>query len=435
MTVSAPSSRPRSPTACAARCATASITWLRLGGPACAADAGELEDAEVYLDALEKLEEAGEVDFARLAELLEELYAPPDPAATESDLQIMTIHKAKGLEFGTVILPGLHRPPGKGDAPLMRWKELAGNTVTPEGFNRGSRFLLLAPIRETGGDAEPAYEYLKHLDREAEDTEAARLLYVAATRAEHRLHLLACPMKTMPPRRSLLACAWPVAEPVFEGLAPPVTVVAEPAQPGPFILRRLPAGWTRPAPPPAAAWTAPPEGREGEPPPFDWAKEPARLAGIVAHRWLQRIGEDELRGWDAARVDLLRSRVVMELKRAGVPPSGIDRASGLVIDAIKNALGDERGRWILGPHPFARSEHKICTPLRKRMRIDRYIEEAQGVRWIVDFKTGEHSGGSLEAYLDDQVRRYAPQLDEYARATGATRRALYFPLLRGWREW
>jgi ATP-dependent helicase/nuclease subunit A len=336
----------------------------------------------------------------------------------------MTIHKAKGLEFGTVILPGLDRAPGKSDSPLMRWKEL------PNGN------LLLAPIKETGSDAEPAYDYLKALDREAEDTEAARLLYVAATRAKHRLHLLACPKKTMPPKRSLLACAWPVAGNVFAGVSPPQEVSSNtPTTTAPFLLKRLAAGWTPPPPPPAAAWTPPPEGRDGELPAFDWAKEPARLAGIVAHRWLQQIGEDELRGWDTARVEKLRPRVATELKRAGVPPAAMKRACGLVIDAIKNSLADERGRWILGPHPFARSEHKLSTPARKRMRIDRYIEDAKGVRWIVDFKTGEHGGGSVETYLDDQVTRYAPQLDEYARATGATRRALYFPLLKGWRDW
>ncbi len=69
------------------------------------------------------------------------------------------------------------------------------------------------------------------------------------------------------------------------------------------------------------------------------------------------------------------------------------------------------------------------------MRIDRYFEDAKGVKWVVDFKTGEHAGGSPEVYLDDQVVRYAAQLEEYAAATGAARRALYFPLLRGWREW
>src|SRR6185503_15319101 len=169
-----------------------------------------------------------------------------------------------GLEFGTVILPGLERAPGKSDAPLMRWKELPDEN------------LLLAPIKETGSAAEPAYDYLKKLDRESEDTEAARLLYVAATRAKHRLHLLACPKQTMPPKRSLLACAWPVAAEVFEGFIPVETPVEAKTQPVPFILRRLPASWTPPAPPPPAAWTPPPEGREETQIEFSWAGETAR---------------------------------------------------------------------------------------------------------------------------------------------------------------
>jgi ATP-dependent exoDNAse (exonuclease V) beta subunit len=398
--------------------------WLSLGGPACVADASELEDAETYLDALEKLEQAGDVDFARLAELLDELYAPPDPAATENDLQIMTIHKAKGLEFGTVILPGLERAPGRGDAPLMRWKELA------------DRGLLLAPIKETGGEEEPAYEYLKALDRAAEDTEAARLLYVAATRAKHRLHLLACPKKTMPPKRSLLGCAWPVAEIFFADVSlPRETPSSMPGTSTPFLLKRLAAGWTPPPPPAAAAWEAPPEGRSEEDQlAFDWAQVPARLAGVVVHGWLQCIAQDELRGWDAARVDRLQPRFVRELARLGVAPGAMAHAAGIVVAALKNALADERGRWILGPHPVAHSEHRIATP-RGRLRIDRYIEDAQGERWVVDFKTGEHRGADTEAFLDEQKQRYAKQLDAYGEAKGGARRALYFPLLKGWREW
>ena len=395
--------------------------WLSLGGPACVADAGELEDAETYLDALEKLEEAGEVDFARLAELLDELYAPPDPAAGESDLQIMTIHKAKGLEFGTVILPGLQRAPGRGDAPLMRWKELP------------DRSLLLAPIKETGAADEPAYEYLKALDRDAEDTEAARLLYVAATRAKHRLHLLACPKKTMPPKRSLLACAWPVAEDIFEGIKPPEAgVTSEVTASKPFILKRLAASWTPPAPPPAAAWASPPEGREDLQIEFSWAGETARHVGTVVHAWLLQIAEAECKGWDDKRVESLRPALERDLRRRGVQPTG--PAAELVVTALKNALADERGRWLLGPHPVALNEHRLRSP-RRSFRIDRYLEDTKGGKWVVDYKTSEHKGGGIDAFLDAERKRYQAQLDEYAKAKQGARPALYFPLLKGWREW
>jgi ATP-dependent exoDNAse (exonuclease V) beta subunit len=395
--------------------------WLELGGPACVAGPEDLEDAEVYLDALEQLEEAGEVDFARLAELLDELYAPPDPAATDADLQIMTIHKAKGLEFGTVILPGLERAPGKGDSPLMRWKELP------------DRSLLLAPIKETGGDEEPAYEYLKALDREAEDTEAARLLYVAATRAKHRLHLLACPKKTMPPKRSLLACAWPIAETVFQGFDISKTEKESAAQEAkPFVLRRLAAGWTPPAPPPAAAWPALPAAREESQIEFSWAGETARHVGTVVHRWLQRIAEDALEGWDAKRVESLRPLFERDLHRRGVQEPG--RAAEAVVSSLKKSIADERGRWVLGAHAEAKSEYRLRTRERTLV-IDRTFKDADGKRWVVDFKTSSHEGGNVDAFLDEQRRRYAAQLDAYAEALGGANRGIYLPLLQGWREW
>jgi ATP-dependent helicase/nuclease subunit A len=393
--------------------------WLALGGPACVADATDLDDADAYLDALEKLEDAGEVDFGRLAELLEELYAQPDQAATDADLQIMTIHKAKGLEFGTVIVPGLQRVPWVGRAPMLRWKELPGPS------------LLLAPVKETGSPDEPAYDYLKQLDRVAEDTEAARLLYVAATRAEHRLHLLACPRKTMPPKRSLLARAWPVAESIYEGAVPPESDKPASEEYVPFKLRRLPKDWTLPAAPPAVKWTPSAAGREETQVEFSWAGETARHVGTVVHRWLQRIAEDGLKDWDAKRVGQLKSRFEMELQRRGVQDAA--RAAELVATALMNTLADERGRWLLGAHPEAKNEYRIRTPGRTHI-IDRMFREPDGTRWVVDYKTGRNEGADVERFLDRERERYAAQLKRYSEVMKDSRTGLYFPMHRGWRE-
>jgi ATP-dependent helicase/nuclease subunit A len=72
--------------------------------------------------------------------------------------------------------------------------------------------------------------------------------------------------------------------------------------------------------------------------------------------------------------------------------------------------------------------------------IDRTFIDEQGVRWIVDFKTGTHEGGGLERFLDEEVQRYRDQLDRYARLMRLfrpgqpVRAALYFPLMKQWRE-
>ena len=101
---------------------------------------------------------------------------------------------------------------------------------------------------------------------------------------------------------------------------------------------------------------------------------------------------------------------------------------------MKNTISDPQGRWPLGPHPVAISEHRLRTPSRS-LRIDRYIEDEKGLKWVVDYKTSAHEGGGLDAFLDEQRERYAAQLDSYAEAVGGARRALYFPLHKGWRAW
>src|SRR6185436_19517759 len=129
----------------------------------------------------------------------------------------------------TVIVPGLDLGPGGGDADLLLFNELVGSSAGG-GENRRPREgggLLLAPIKATGAETDPTYRYLRDLNADAEDVESSRLLYVAATRAEKRLHLMAClgcdrdgELKK-PIARSLLSRAWPVAEAFFhaEGAA------------------------------------------------------------------------------------------------------------------------------------------------------------------------------------------------------------------------
>ena len=62
------------------------------------------------------------------------------------------------------------------------------------------------------------------------------------------------------------------------------------------------------------------------------------------------------------------------------------------------------------------------------------------MRWIVDCKTGTHEGGDLEAFLDREQDRYRAQLERYAALmrmldNRPVKLGLYFPLLKGWREW
>jgi ATP-dependent exoDNAse (exonuclease V) beta subunit len=173
-------------------------------------------------------------------------------------------------------------------------------------------------------------------------------------------------------------------------------------------------------------------------PEFSWAGETARHAGILVHRWLQRIGIEGLEGWDAARVAALAPVVLQELARRGVPPVERDEAARRVVDALQGAIADPKGRWVLGRHPESRFEYRLRVAAPEGVRLvvmDRVFTDGQGERWIVDYKTSFHEGADRDGFLDREVERYRAQLAAYAAALGGApaRLGLYFPLMRAWR--
>ena len=87
--------------------------WFALGGPATLDDDYAIENVYRYLDVLANLERAGTlIDVAELESILDlERVSSNEPAR----LHIMTMHRAKGLQFDHVLLYGLGRQPGKGD--------------------------------------------------------------------------------------------------------------------------------------------------------------------------------------------------------------------------------------------------------------------------------------------------------------------------------
>jgi len=420
--------------------------WLQLGGGACVERKTDLEDARIFLELLDALDEAGTVpDYRQLTERMEELYAQPDVLAPET-LQLMTIHKAKGLEFDTVILPGLGRTPRPDMPPLLRW--------LPTSEPAGSPGLLLAPVRATGADHGALYNYIGARESEKARYESGRLLYVASTRAKDQLHLLGSvkrPTKgeIKPKSSSLLALLWPLVEDDFRQAAarPEMPAVFTPAPVETGNLRRLVNDWTPPSLPPAVAWQAgalPALPEELPPVEFDWATETARHVGTVVHRALQQIGREGIERWSAAHLKALEPGFALALTRTGVPSNQLGGAVKRVREAIDRALRDSRGMWLFdAAHQNPRSEYPLTIDDQGQLAtviIDRTFVDKNGVRWIVDFKTGPHTGGGVDEFLDREQQRYRGQLERYAAVLNQfdplpTRLGLYFPLLGGWREW
>ena len=434
--------------------------WLGLGGPACVEDPTDLDDIAIYLDCLEAHEEAGEIaDADGLQQAVERLYALPDLHADER-LQIMTIHKAKGLEFDTVIVPGLGAGSGRDERDLFAWMEVAlpgggpaADRVSAGGHSVPGTHLLIAPINASGSETEPIYEYLRRLDRTKGMHENTRLLYVAATRARLHLHLLGGVARDAggalrsPASGSLLERLWPAVEGQFaaqslHAVSRQTVNVSATDEQHPVRHIRLASNWKLPPLPPAVDWKAPASAESVIPQvEFSWAGELARHVGSVVHRWMQRIAEDALSAWDAERIQALRGAFASELAALGVDEEHSEAAVQRIESALLKTIDDPRGRWLLGEQNQGRNEYRLGTFSQGECHdwiIDRTFIDEHGCRWIVDYKTSSHEGSDVEAFLDREKTRYAAQLQRYAQLLGGdapVRLGLYFPLLNGWREW
>ncbi len=131
--------------------------WRNLDKLVDDAQASELVNVSAFLEYLSVLREAG----AREGEA---------PAAEGGALQLMTIHKSKGLEFDLVVLADAARVSPQRAQPAYLMEEVG----------------VAAAMDRLEGES-IAYRVARALDSEQSQAEEARLLYVAATRARERL--------------------------------------------------------------------------------------------------------------------------------------------------------------------------------------------------------------------------------------------------------
>ena len=110
---------------------------------------------------------------------------------------------------------------------------------------------------------------------------------------------------------------------------------------------------------------------------------------------------------------------------------------------VSLALSCEMGRWIIASKIEAYSElalTRLTGDEAQRYVIDRtFLDEASGIRWIVDFKTAEPAEGeSLSSFVARERALYGPQLENYAEliaelswmTPAPIKTALYYPAIQ-----
>lgn len=462
--------------------------WLALGGATCARHAQELNEADIFFDLLDTLhsEQGGVIEAADLEDKLKTLYAPPE---SNAQVQLMTIHKSKGLQFHTVILPGLARTPRHADSPMLIWRERETSNT-----QRGAPDLLLAPIKAAGESKKNAaaptlYNWLQSMEATRERHESSRLLYVATTRAIQRLHLLAEVGQDKegawnPPNNSLLKRLWDGIEFMLDDEKYLASSRVDKAKPHPPStsptadalrlsdfsedqsasnnapkLRRLAKIGTAsqvPATLPLVQRGNKPVLPSSHPTnhatPATWSTsdETPRFVGTLLHRLFERIALDNTQEdadtWNAAKIQNLQPALRRELQHLGVLASKLDEALTQVTKALHSTLNDPRGRWIVANHDESYCEWAL-SGLLDGIPINAIIDRSfidNGTRWIIDYKTAAPESASCESienFLDRQQAQYRAQLEIYAALLrtqddcNEIRLGLYFPLIAQWCEW
>lgn len=405
--------------------------WLALGGPACYSSSPILSHAKVFFECLDKISEGGDlISMAVFEKALNTLLSAGSPSSIDTRdasrdatvVQLMTIHKAKGLEFDIVIIPSLEKKTRPKQAELLIWYE--------HKHEKGVD-LIMAPRKAQHQIVDNLYQHVNNELARKTELENARLLYVALTRAKKQIHLFGHLSEAAPLKGSFLSYLWPKI------LNHQVDIITEKSEnliikSMEATLKRLPKAWRLPAHL---------EEMLEEMIKLDKTKininlnhskdgyNLDKLIGIFVHRILQLIAELGLTYWDNLQLSTCIVAWETALIRLGVKPDDKHRAINTVIRAVEQILRDPMGRRILDKdHIQAHNEwalHYQTPQGAKQIIIDRTFIDKKGVRWIVDYKLADE----LTDDHREQVLHYAKIVSNLEkRDMKLIRCGLYFPL-------
>ncbi|MBW2638119.1 MAG: PD-(D/E)XK nuclease family protein, partial [Deltaproteobacteria bacterium] len=357
---------------------------------------------------------------------MERLYEPADPTLSKSSVQMMTIHRAKGLEFDIVFLP------------YLDWKPIISGPRVPPPYlleripgAEGKNVIAMGGDRRRGKSSK-TYDFLNKLQKERSWGEAKRRFYVAATRARDSLIMSGVAKmeddRIQAPDRSVLK--WVMDHEGINDIEPShiveagnkmlsiylnpeidpsvrVTADHEPELPEPYELspQRLPHRALSPS-----SLTAyepePGDAMETTKP----SSEDAIIRGIVIHRMLSTYIKSALLPSEKA--------VAMTLVHEGIARKRADKMAGGIVKEVAATISEPFVAGLIKkPHPIVETE----WPLE-------YLTEKGGIRsgiidlavfdgttwWILDFKTSHpKEGEELEAFLKEEENKYTPQIGHY----------------------
>ena len=435
--------------------------WRALGGPQSLQNQEAFSAVHRYLSLLE--EHQGQMlNWANFEQALQRSYVQPITKPGASRVQIMTIHKSKGLEFDHVFIPALERTGRNNEDPLLRWWERE--------YEDGTTRLLISPKPATG-KTDVYYDCLKQEENRLQHHELCRLLYVGCTRAIKHLYLSAVLKQesieeNKPAQRSLLKVLWPQYEAQFldtlsmskalassSALSAQVVANTESIEQG---LWRLPSDFVDAA-------TGAKDGNSA----FDFQQvlqrqqqlEPwvnrqqhegqyyQQQLGVLLHSALKQIVVEGQLSWQAGSARRRQQNLIWQaqLDSLGFDEKHRALVIKLVNQGIDNTLADNIGLWLLDDQqPNNCRQQSVCEwsidYLDAQNKISNWVIDRsfveKGQRWIIDYKSSIALDNETEAsFFQRQRSKHSKQLQSYANVLKHyepiedQKLMLYFPLL------
>jgi ATP-dependent exoDNAse (exonuclease V) beta subunit len=403
-----------------------------------------LEEGErgIPLDTLDNLES-----------IIDSVYEPSDPRASLSPVHLMTIHKAKGLEFDIVFLP------------FMDWEPLKSGPNIPPPYllekipGTGGKHIMAMGGDYRTGESSKTYNVLRKLKKNRKWGEAKRWFYVAATRA--RIVLIMSGIATLKdedivvPRKSILRFLMEhehIDNTTAEGQTievihnPEIAPVhsksdrwkADRSEPYALSPERLPYVVRNPS-----------SADSDRIPAFEPAGETMERTGDVSYESIRgTIIHEIIKTAIGGRPLPSVKAVAIALSREGTPKEyALQSASEILSEAERTVNSPFIAGLINNTNPLVKTECAIeDIPQEAHLRsgiLDLLVFDGRSW-WICDFKTARPlKDETVDAFVRREKELYRSQLAAYASMLASVnsieeryiRKGIFLTAIRRWEEY
>lgn len=383
--------------------------YYQLGGLSTLKEKTQLGNIEAFLSMLSNWTYRT-FDVEKFAESLSHLYSSAEQ--TTNNIQVMTIHQAKGLEFDYVIIPSCNKGMRGNDYQLMEMDVLydSSGKIEPS----------MAPSPETGTLSATMYHNIRSFQSIKQSHEAVRAAYVAVTRAKKQLFLSGIGKDkhdfTQFPETSIFGI-------VKEGLPSQINFSCEVGNtqtesvksPKHTKLMQIPL-----MPLPQGARLAQYRGLINVDndvlPTINWHYDMLRVVGIVVHKMLEHVSAVGLKKFSEKPLEFYKDKVLLLLKNNGVQRMLTSTAVNKVMHNLQAVLKNDMAPWLFSQREIYQAEHSVhlnSSKGLKKLIIDLTFKE-DGKRYVFDYKTAEPEEGESESvFIGRMLAQYEQKISQY----------------------